>query len=197
MAQINLLPWREERRQQKKIEYFVMLGLGAVVAAVLFAIFTMNVNGQIDFQKSRNAYLEQEIRTLDRQIKELKGLEETKSKLIERQKIIEELQTSRTQMVHLFDSLVRTIPEGTRLTSIKQAGDTLTISGRAQSFARIAAYERNLQGTDWLHQPELLDIDSVPDADLTSFKLKFSLAVKVRKKAGQDEELDSEEVDSK
>ncbi|MGV6851796.1 MAG: PilN domain-containing protein [bacterium] len=193
MAHINLLPWREERRQQQKVEYFIMLGLGAVVALILFALFTMQVNGQIKFQKSRNAYLEQEIRTLDRQIKELKGLEETKSKLIERQKIIEELQASRTQMVHLFDSLVRTIPEGTRLTSIKQAGELLTIKGRAQSFARVATYERNLEGSEWLHSPELLNIDSVPDAELTSFKLKFTLAVKLRNNTNEEdseEELD-------
>ena len=160
MARINLLPWREERRKARQKEFGVMLALAALAGVlVAFLIFSF-YKGQISGQNARNEYLRGEITKVDGQIKEIDALDQKKSKLLARKEVIEELQANRSQMVHLFDSLVRTIPEGVALTAIKQEGEILTLSGRSQSNARVSTYMRNLESSGWMTNPDLNVIEA-------------------------------------
>jgi type IV pilus assembly protein PilN len=160
MARINLLPWRAERRKQRQKEFTLMLGAAAVGAALLAFGINFYYGLQIDGQTERNAFVEAEIAKVETQIKEIEELEKTKGRLLARKEVIEKLQASRSQMVHLFDSLVRTIPDGVVLTSIKQDDQLLTLEGRSQSNARVSTYMRNLEGAGWMTKPELSIIEA-------------------------------------
>ena len=160
MARINLLPWRAERRKQRQKEFGVMLGLAAVAGVVLWFLVNSYYNAQISGQNDRNAYLQQQIQQVDAQIKEIDELDKKKAKLLARKQVIEQLQANRSQMVHLFDQLVRTIPDGVILTSIKQEGDKLTLEGRSQSNARVSTYMRMLEGSGWMTKPDLSVIEA-------------------------------------
>jgi type IV pilus assembly protein PilN len=160
MARINLLPWRVERRNQRRKEFLLMLGLSAVAGVVLWFLINLYYNNQISGQNDRNAYLKDQISKVDTQIKEIEELDKKKSKLLARKQVIEQLQANRSQMVHLFDSLVRTIPDGVILTSIKQTGDKLALEGRSQSNARVSTYMRNLEGSGWMTKPDLSIIEA-------------------------------------
>jgi len=160
MARINLLPWRVERRRQRQKEAMAGLGLTLAGAVVLvLAIITWH-NRQIDGQHARNDFLKARIAEVDEQIKEIDKLDEQKSRLLARKDVIEKLQANRSQMVHLFDSLVRTIPDGVVLTSLKQDSEILTLNGRAQSNTRVSTYMRNLEGSGWMTRPELSIIEA-------------------------------------
>jgi type IV pilus assembly protein PilN len=178
MARINLLPWRAERRKQRQKEFGVMLGATAVGALVLAMGINMYFGAQVDGQTARNAYLEQQITEVDKQITEIAELNKTKSRLLARKEVIEKLQSSRSQMVHLFDSLVRTIPDGVVLTSIKQDDLALTLEGRSQSNARVSTYMRNLEGSGWMTDPQLSIIEAKgEDKGLPyEFRLQVKLA---------------------
>ena len=171
MARINLLPWRAERRAQRQREFVTMLGLAALAGALLSFLLWFHYDRQISGQQTRNAYLQGEIEKVESQIKEIEALDKQKDRLLARKKVIEQLQANRSQMVHLFDSLVRTIPDGVALSNIKQEGDILTLEGRAQSNARVSAYMRNLESSGWMTKPELSIIeakDQDPKAPVTS-----------------------------
>ncbi len=160
MARINLLPWRAERRKQRQKEFMTMLGLSAAAGVVLWFLINTYYNNQISGQNDRNAYLHDQITQVDKQISEIDQLDKKKAKLLARKEVIEQLQANRSQMVHLFDSLVRTIPDGVILTSIKQEGDKLTLEGRSQSNARVSTYMRNLEGSGWMTKPDLSIIEA-------------------------------------
>ncbi len=160
MAKINLLPWRLERRKQKQKEFVTMLGAAAAIAVGLSVLIILYYNGQISGQQNRNNYLNNEIATIEKQIEEIKGLDKKKADLLSRKKAIECLQGRRSLMVHLFDDLVRTIPDGVKLTSLEQDGSKLTVNGSSQSNARVSAYMRNLQVSGWMSQPELTIIEA-------------------------------------
>lgn len=162
MARINLLPWREERRKQRQQEFFVLLGASAVAGVLAVFISLWYIGSQIDAQTERNATLSREIAALDAQIAEIEELDRQRDRLIARKEIIEQLQATRSQMVHLFDELVRTLPEGVQLMSIKQGGSTLTLDGVAQSNARVSAYMRNLDASAWLKDSEIVKIEAKP-----------------------------------
>jgi len=155
MARINLLPWRAERRKQRQKEFLTMLG-GSVIGGIALVLLTsMYYDGQISGQEARNGYLAQQIASVDGQIKDIADLEARKASLLQRKNVVEDLQADRTQNVHLFEELVRTIPDGVRLVSIKQNGDELTLNGRTQSNARVSSYMRNLEASGLISQPQL------------------------------------------
>lgn len=160
MARINLLPWRAERRKSRQKEFVGMLGLAALAGVLVAFLVYSYYGGRITGQTERNDYLRGEITKVDGQIKEIEALDEKKSKLLARKEVIEQLQSNRSQMVHLFDSLVRTIPDGVTLTAIKQEGDILTLSGRSQSNARVSTYMRNLESSGWMTKPDLNVIEA-------------------------------------
>ncbi|HBK54943.1 MAG TPA: fimbrial protein [Xanthomonadales bacterium] len=190
MARINLLPWRAERRARRQREFMGLMGASAVFAVLLGFLVIGYYDGQIEGQGQRNAYLEGEIKKLDAQIAEIEDLDRKKAQLLMRKQVIEELQASRSQMVHLFDELVRTIPDGLRLTSIKQAGDLLTLEGQSQSNARVSTYMRNIEASGWMRDPELSIIEAKGDDKALPFM--FSLQFRMTNPAAaktEDDEL--------
>lgn len=160
MARINLLPWRAERRAQRQREFYGMLGLAAIAGVLLSILIWFHYSQQVAGQKARNQFLTDEITKVEQQNEEIKALDRQKERLLARKQVIEQLQADRSQMVHLFDSLVRTIPDGVVLRSIKQEGEILTLEGRAQSNARVSTYMRNLEGSGWMTQPDLSIIEA-------------------------------------
>lgn len=159
MPMINLLPWRAELRQKRKKE-FLMATLGAVLmgAALTFGS-KMFVQAQISNQESRNSLLRAEIAELDKRIEEIRELESRKARLLARMEIIEQLQTSRPEAVHLMDEAVNIMPEGTHLTEIRQTGARVEIVGIAQSSTRVSALMNNIDDSEWLKDPDLRGID--------------------------------------
>ena len=159
MAKINLLPWRAERRKQRQQEFLTMLGVAAAAAVLISLLIVAYYMGQIDGQNNRNQYLTDQIAALDKQLVEIAELDKKKAGLLKRKQVIEELQASRSQMVHLFDELARTIADGTQITSIQQNGAEMTLLGRAQSNARVSTYMRNLDVSGWMGNPDLSIIE--------------------------------------
>jgi type IV pilus assembly protein PilN len=160
MARINLLPWREERRQLRKREFFTQMGVAAAgaVAAVIGGIMFMN--SQIELQNERNQYLKAQIADLDRKIVTIQDLEKRKAVLLKKKEIIETLQGDRSLMLNLFIQLAKTIPEGVKLGGIKQAADTISLSGIAQSEARVAQYSRSMEASNFLKDADIVQVRS-------------------------------------
>ena len=155
MPRINLLPWREQERKVRRREFMVAAG-GAVIAAVIFTLGgKLLYSSWTESQNAKNALLKKEIVKLDAQIADIQDLENRKQRLVARMEIIEKLQRKRPEIVHLFDEMVKTVPEGVYLTAIKQTGNKLEIRGVAQSSTRVSSFMRNLDGSQWLRNPEL------------------------------------------
>ncbi len=160
MAHINLLPWREIRRKEQQRQFLSMLGLTAVAGIGLLVAAHLYINGLIDNQEMRLNRLNQEIAVVNRQIGEIRDLDKAKQAFLDRMEIIQRLQRSRPAIVHLFDELVTTLPDGLYLTQISQNGNKLSISGKAESDARVSNYMRNLEASPWLKNPKLSVIQS-------------------------------------
>ena len=189
-AKINLLPWRAERRKQREREFYMMLGAAAVAGALIVLGIVGIFSARIDNQVGRNEFLRGEIAKLQPQIQEIERLEERRQQLIARKDVIERLQANRTQIVHLFDELVRTIPEGVRLSAIRQAGPQLTLEGFAQSQARVSTYMRRLEGSDWLTQTDLNVIEAKGEDPGSRFA--FTLRVRLTQ-PGEAEQTPAED----
>jgi type IV pilus assembly protein PilN len=163
MPRINLLPWREEERKERKVAFTVALGVSALAAGVVtFAIYLM-FGSMIDAQERRNEQLRVEIKRLDKQIEEINNLESSKQRFIARMEIIEKLQRSRPEIVHVFDEIVRTLPDGVYLTGVKQTDKKFKFDGVAQSSTRVSSFMRNLDGSEWLRNPELEVVQTTKD----------------------------------
>ncbi len=178
MPRINLLPWREQQRKERKLAFFVALS-GAAVGALLaaFAGYLL-VNSMISAQERRNERLRTEIKAVDRQIEQINDLESQKQRFISRMQVIEKLQRSRSEVVHLFDEVAKTVPDGTYLTSFKQDGKHLKFEGVAQSSTRVSTFMRNISGSQWMKDPELEVVESKPGSSIgNSFVLDASQVV--------------------
>ncbi len=160
MPRINLLPWREEERKRRQREFGVAAA-GSVVAAIAVIIATIFAYSQmIASQQERNQRLTNEITELEKSITEIDGLERQKERLLARMEIIEQLQKSRPEIVHLFDELARQLPEGVYLTGVKQNGARVEIRGVAQSSTRVSALMRQFDASDWLMDPEVERVET-------------------------------------
>lgn len=191
MTRINLLPWRQERRTQRQKEYLTVLGMtGLFAAAIAFGVIKY-YDGLIDNQNARNSYLTSEIALLDQKIKEIEDLEKKRAHLLNRKQVIEQLQADRSQMVHLFDQLVRTIPEGIRLNNIKQTGNTLTLDGISQSNARVASYMRALESSGWMTSPEVSIIEAKGADRLMPYQFTLTVTLTKPKPPAAEGEGDS------
>ncbi|MCG6965872.1 MAG: PilN domain-containing protein [Chromatiaceae bacterium] len=168
MAHINLLPWREKLRKQRQRDFGLTI-LGALLLTVLGVGYWgfIYVQGMIDHQGDRNSFLDKEIVKVDKEIREIRDLEKTRQQLIARMKVIEDLQVSRPQIVHLFDDLVTVVPDGAYLSEMTQRGRNLVLKGRAQSNARVSTYMRNIEASPWLNDPKLRIIEN-KDQDRTA-----------------------------
>ena len=171
MPRINLLPWRDQQRRDRKLAFFVALGGAAALAAIAAFIAYLLLGSMIDAQEHRNERLRAQIKVLDKQIEEINDLEAQKQKFISRMQIIEKLQSSRPEVVHLFDELVKEMPDGTYLTSVKQTGNKLKLDGVAQSSTRVSALMRNISASQWLRNPELEVVQTKSDTVGSSFVL--------------------------
>jgi len=197
MARINLLPWRAERRKQREREFYTMLGFAALAGVLLSMLIWFYFDRQISGQQERNQFLTAEIEKVKAQNREIDELDKKKDRLLARKRVIEELQANRSQMVHLFDSLVRTIPDGVVLTSLKQEGEVLTLEGRSQSNARVSTYMRNLESSGWMTNPDLSIIEAKaqdvakkagPVIDAKTLPYVFTLKVKLANPNAQDKD---------
>ncbi len=184
MPRINLLPWRDEQRKERKVKFMVALGVAAVAALVVtFGAYLM-YGSMIDGQEARNEKLRTEIKKLDQQIEEINDLESAKQKFIARMEIIEKLQRSRPEIVHVFDEIVRTMPDGVYLTGVKQTDKRFKLEGVAQSSTRVSTFMRNLDGSEWLRNPELEVVQTGKDKVAGS---NFTLYADQVSTSGQDD----------
>lgn len=158
MIRINLLPHREERRKTLRQQFYVLAGLVAVLAGLVWFAGYGYINGQIDQQVAKNEFLKKEIATLDKQIEEIKKLKEQTESLLARKRVIESLQANRTETVHLFNELAKRLPEGLYLQSIKQEQEKITLVGYAQSSARVSMLMQNLDASPVLERPALIEV---------------------------------------
>ena len=160
MARINLLPWREAERKRRQQEFGMMV-LGGVLLTGLAVFGThMQFESMITAQNQRNEFLKQEIQKVEADIREIEELDKTKQNLLARMNVIQELQSSRPQIVHLFDEVVSILPDGVYLTSVEQKGSNVTFEGQAQSNARVSSMMRNIEDSEWMTNPKLDFIES-------------------------------------
>jgi type IV pilus assembly protein PilN len=160
MPRINLLPWREAERKRKRQEFFLALGAAVATAALVVLLGRWQGTAAIEHQQGRNQVLTDEIAKLDKQIEEINGLDAQKRRLLARMEIIETLQRSRPEIVHIFDDLVRVLPEGVYLNYLKQSGNRFEIRGVAQSSTRVSTFMRNIDASEWLSDPALQIVES-------------------------------------
>jgi type IV pilus assembly protein PilN len=196
MANINLLPWRERKREEHKKSFFISLGVAAGIAVALLGLSDRVVNASINNQAALNEYLRQQIVLLDEKLVQIKLLREQKAALTERMAVIQGLQGTRPIIVRLFDELVRSLPEGVYYNSIIRAGDSISLEGVAESNNRISALMRDLDASKWFADPDLRQVNALPGAindagAQESVQNEFQLTVKV---TTPGQELEAAEV---
>jgi type IV pilus assembly protein PilN len=177
MAHVNLLPWRAERRKAREREFFMQLGASFVAALLFVALWMFWMGQRIDNQNERNAYLGTEIKQLDVRIAKIKDLEKVRQHLLARKQIIEQLQADRSQMVHLFDEMVKAIPSSARLTGLKQSGQSMTLDGVAQSNASVAEYMRNIEASQWMGHADLRKTENSHNATRMPYNFGLNVAL--------------------
>lgn len=186
MIRINLLPWREERRKARRQQFFALTGLIAVLAGVIWFMGYGVINGYVGIQDGKNSFLKAEIAGLDKEIEEIKKLKEQTDSLLSRKRVIESLQANRTETVHLFNELLRQVPEGVYLKSIKQVGDKVNLVGYAQSNARVSTLMRNLEASPVMERPDLVEIKA---ATVGNRRLsEFNLNVVITRQTTEDDQ---------
>lgn len=183
MTRLNLLPWRDLRRKEQDRQLLsIAVGVWILMGLVIFYAH-LHVSGLIENQQKRNDFLVQETKKLDEEIKEIKELQAARAALLARMRVIQQLQLDRTQVVHMFDDLVRKMPEGVYLTSLKQAGPLITLTGNAQSNARVSALMRNLDASDWYTKPDLdvINVKTKGSDRVSEFTLRVEQKIKTEK----------------
>lgn len=181
MAKINLLPWRDELRKKKKRDFFSLMGMAALVTVAAVLGVDTYISGLKAYQEQRNQRLETEIAALDKQIVEIRTIEEKKNKLLSKIDLIHRLQESRPEIVHLFDEIPKSTPDGVFLTKFAQVGTNLIFEGKSQSNARVSAFMRAIDASPWLEIPRLDVIQGVNDPNgeqLSDFILHATLGKK-------------------
>lgn len=163
MPRINLLPWRDEQRKERQTRFFVWIGGAAVGACVTAFVGWLLMTSMVSAQDSRNTKLKEEISELDKQIEKINSLEADKARFIARMDVIEKLQRSRPEIVHIFDEIAKQLPDGVYLTGITQTGTRLKFEGVAQSSTRVSAFMRNIDGSNYLKNPELEVVETKKD----------------------------------
>ena len=177
MANINLLPWREAQRQERKKQFLVGLGATVVGAALAVLLWDVMVNAQIGYQQSRNQHLRTHIALLDQEVAEIRDLQRKRNQLVERMRVIQALQGNRPVIVRLLDQLVRTVPDGVFYTSLETKANVVSIEGVAESNNRVSSLMRRLDASDWLANPTLDAVQAAPEygEQATTFKLTVNL----------------------
>ena len=185
MIRVNLLPWREIRRRRLQQQFFIMLGVVVFVGAAVWFFVHTSLASRYEDQLARNKYLEGEIVKLDKEIEDIKKLKEMTASLLARKKVVETLQTNRSEVVHLLDELARQLPDGMYLRSIKQSGGRVTITGLTQSQARVSTLMRNLDASPYLENSSLIEIKSITQGNQRGNE--FTLNVSIERPKQEDE----------
>lgn len=185
MAQINLLPWRDARRQELKKEFLAAVALVLALAAGLVLLADRIVDSQIDNQNARNQYLTENIKELDKQVAEIRDLQKRRNQLLDRMRVIQELQGNRPIIVRVMDQLVRTVPDGVFYTNLVTKDKKIAITGFAESNNRVSSLMRRLDASDWLANPVLGKVTEA--REFGDQATKFDLTVNVEAPAIEDE----------
>lgn len=177
MIRVNLLPHRAEKRKARQLQFIVFAAISLVLGAVLVGFVHVAIETQISYQERRNTYLKLEIAVLDKQIEEIKKLREQTQSLLARKTVVENLQSTRSDVVHLLDQMLRILPDGVYLKSLKQSGYRISMVGYAQSSARVSTLMRSIEDSPWLDSPLLIEVhaSTVGGARLSEFSLNFNL----------------------
>lgn len=177
MIRVNLLPHRAEKRRARQIQFIALCVISVVLAGLLVGFVEVAISTQISYQERRNAYLKQETEVLDKQIAEIKKLREQTQALLARKNVVEGLQSTRSDVVHLLDQMLRILPDGVYLKSIKQTGNKIALLGFAQSNARISTLMRAIEDSPWLDSPALVEIKATGSGAgrINAFTLNFNL----------------------
>lgn len=177
MIRINLLPHRAEKRRAQQIQFIAFSVISVVLGIFIVGFVHVTIMAQIGYQEGRNAYLNKEIVILDKQIDEIKKLREQTKSLLARKTVVENLQSTRSDVVHLLDQMLRILPDGVYLKSLKQTGNRISLVGYAQSNARVSTLMRSIEDSPWLEAPTLIEIHAVTvaGARLSEFSLNFNL----------------------
>lgn len=191
MARINLLPWRAEIRKQQQKDFIAAIGLGVSLTVAAMLLVHFEIDSRLEYQAQRNQFLQSEIATLDNKIKEIQDLEAKKKRLIAKMEVIQQLQASRPEIVHLFDELGRTIPEGVYLSDLIQVDRSITVNGMAQSNARVSAYMRNLETSSWLKSPVLTVIEAKLDNKDAKKERQSKFTLQIKQSAEKTEKADA------
>ncbi len=191
MPSINLLPWREVRRKDRQKTFNLRLLLAAIVGVVVLLGLWGLISDAVSNQQARNSYLQAQVAQMDKQIAEIKDLQQTRARLLARMQIIEQLQQSRPTEVHLFDQLVRTLPPGVYLTQVTQNGDKLQLQGVAESSARVSTYLRNIDNSPWMGDPNLEVVQKDPRVNFGVRAQQFNITAKIIDKADAAENKQS------
>ena len=166
MPRINLLPWRDQQRRERKLTLYVWLLFALIGAMLVTGAGYLWMSSMIESQESRNEHLKAEIRILDRQNEEINDLEAQKQRFISRMQVIDKLQRSRSEIVHVFDEITHIIPDGTYLTSVTQTNRKFKLEGVAQSSTRVSTFMRNIAASQWLRNPELEVVEARKESTL-------------------------------
>ncbi len=177
MIRINLLPHREEKRKARKQQFAVLAGFSVALGALFVWAGHIVIADKVEYQNARNQFLNNQITILDKQIEEIRQIKSKTQELLVRKGVVETLQTSRNEVVHLLDQLVRLLPDGIYLQSVKQDGYKVNLIGYAQSNAWVSTLMRNLESSPWLESPLLIEIKAVTvnDKRLNEFNLNVKL----------------------
>jgi len=177
MIRVNLLPHRAEKRKARQVQFIILSALSLVLGAVIVGFVYVAIDTQISYQERRNTYLKQEIAVLDKQIEEIRKLREQTQALLSRKTVVENLQSTRSDVVHLLDQMLRILPDGVYLKTLKQNGNQINVDGYAQSSARVSTLMRSIEDSPWLDTPTLIQVQAatVGGKRLSEFQLNFNL----------------------
>ncbi|MCZ6829385.1 MAG: PilN domain-containing protein [Gammaproteobacteria bacterium] len=182
MAEINLLPWRDERRAELKQEFLAILGVVVAFAGLMVFVADLFISGQIKFQNDRNSYMKDNIAVLNKQVEEIREMQRKRTQLLDRMTVIQELQGNRPIIVRILDQLVRTVPDGVFYTNVKAREQVITIKGIAESNNRVSSLMRRLDASDWFKDPNLEGVKAEPEfgEQATTFNLTVKLQLPSR-----------------
>lgn len=202
MAGLNLLPWREKAREEKKKQFFTLVGGSAALAAAAVFGAYQYMQYAIEHQEQRNQYLTTQIAELDKQIKEIEQLDATRQALLDRMQVIEDLQSTRPAIVHLFDEMVNALPKGMYLLYLKQDGTKVQLEGKAESYARVSSYMNRLDASPWLSSSNLNVISTKKEGDneelvLRDFKLDVTQLLRQTQDDAANTPPDTQKPDKK
>jgi type IV pilus assembly protein PilN len=196
MAKINLLPWREAYRKEKKEQFLAIIGGVVLISGLISYLWIVSVESSIENQQARNHLLETEISNMEKQVKEIADLKKVRDDLLSRIKIIQDLQGTRPLIVRYFDDFARSIPDGVFVTMVAKQGNIISVEGIAESYNRVATFMRNLDTSDWFAGPNLTSVVAAPSEgeQAQSFRMTVSTSVPTDTDSTEKDKASNEKI---